>query len=269
MATTLTTRVDSTVKYTQVDFSIACAQKSIDLFDTAIEKQREVMVLDAALLALQEMPNGLFELLGRVALAVGDVFKAIESLFKQNWSSAAYRGLCIVALDPFDICAAVVAVIIRVISSFLGICCPALPVKGWRLAEEINLTSNQLTAYVHRWIDPTSGVDCEHEIHPTNALFLFGEEECVALDRAKKPLHVHALRDTETKLVRFVNEFATLVKAELPPIENAEEAKELYEKCWRIAFKDKVSDDVLTAIKNIDRLIADYFAFGRMSYRFC
>ena len=52
MATTLTTRVDSPVKYTQVDFSIACAQKNIDLFDTAIEKQKEVMVLDAALLAL-------------------------------------------------------------------------------------------------------------------------------------------------------------------------------------------------------------------------
>lgn len=267
MATTLTTRFESTVKYTQVDFSIACAQKSIDLFDTAIEREREITGWQAPGLALQEMAWGSLELLGRIALVVGDAFMAIINLLQQEWSSAAYHGLCIVLLDPFDICAAAIAVIIRIASSFLGICCPTLPVKGWRLAEEINLTSSRFSVYVQHYIDPTNGVDSENDIFPTNALTLFSEEECVALDRAKKPLH--ALRETETKLVRFANEFATLVKAELPPAENAEEANELYEKCWRIAFKDKVSDDVLTAIKNIDRLLSDYFAFGKMSYRFC
>jgi hypothetical protein len=268
MATTLTTRIEPTVQYTQLDFTIACAEKSIALFDTAIEKKKEVSGWDAPLLALREIGWGSLQLCSIIAFVVADILIVIGSLFAQNWSSAAYRGLCVVIFNPLLFCAASVGEIISIFSSLFVTCSSTLAIKGWRLAEQIELASFQLVACAHRRINPAGGIQVEHEIYPREAITFFGEQECVDLDRIKKPMH--ELRETETKLVRFVNEFAALVKAELPPPEDAENAKKLYDANWRnIANKEKMSDDVLTAIKNIEQLIADYFAFGKMSYRFC
>lgn len=268
MATTLTTRIEPSYLNTQVDFALHCALKSIELFDTAIEKKKEITGCEAPLLALQEIGWGSVELLGRIALVVGDAFMAIVNLLKQEWSSAAYHGLCVVLLDPVDICAAFIAVIIRVVSSLLGICCPTLPVEGWRLAEIINHRSCCFSADWIHWINPTNGVNSENDIFPTNALTLFGEKKCVELDRAKKGLHT--LRETETKLVRFVEEFVVLTETNATQIKNAEDAKAVYDFILPSVMKrEKISDDILTAIENIDRLISDYFAFGKMSYRFC
>ncbi len=283
MATTLTAPAPTTV-CNQQDYSIACRQKSIDIFDIAIEKNEEVTGWNAAGFALSEMLRGPTEVVIKIAIIVFELLKAVDMVTEYKWSAAAYSLTCAVLLNPIDILASVAATIVRIASSLLGMCSSSLQLQGWRLAEVIHLSSAQLFAFMLRTINPECDLVQESYILPASAKQFFGESHCITLDRIKKPLH--ELRETETKLIRFVSEFLELVKKENPtyweplfknpkPLPFAEDAKQLYVEIWRkwtgsLVSKEKCTtlsnQSLLAAIKNIDLLIADYFAFGKMNY---
>lgn len=274
--------------YSDLNFSIAQREKTIDLLEAAIGKNKTFEVCYIAPIFLASVASGCVEVIGRIAFIALEIIQlpCRLSLDCKGLKGALYHLICIVALDPLSALGSLVAHVIRAVSLLFACFFPTFTLKSWQFAEQIELIPFKASLAIADCIAPEKGIKIVgRELSPTNVLPFMSEEECLEIEHAKQsPGERKALEDQmlqaanaflplieQAKQLYFAND--PLPQAMLVPIETVESAKAFYETMkkhsshYRYAPKNDLDRNFQIAEEHFLNLATSYFAFGTLPYR--